>query len=68
MEKRKNKKGAGRPKIGVSRALRITLPEEEWERIDKLVEEDLVKTQSEYFRLAHFAQWDREKIEWREES
>ncbi|MNO06659.1 hypothetical protein D3C81_2285290 [compost metagenome] len=55
----------GRPKIGVSRALRITLPLEEWDRIDKLVEDEIVKTQSEYFRLAHMAQWDERQIEWR---
>lgn len=59
------REGAGRPKIGTPRALRITLPESEWDRIDKLVEEGHVKTVSEYFRLAHLAQWDERQIEWR---
>lgn len=60
------RKHAGRPKIGEARALRITLPPGEWDRIDRLVEEGQVGSQAEYFRLAHMAQWDRKKIEWSE--
>lgn len=59
------KKKVGRPKIGVSRALRITLPQEEWDRIDKLVGDEQVSSQAEYFRLAHLAQWDERQIEWK---
>lgn len=48
--------GAGRKRIGTARALRITLPDEEWTKIDKLIEEGHVSNQSEYFRLVHLAQ------------
>lgn len=59
------RKSAGRPRIGSQRVLRLTLPDEEWERIDKLVADGDVKTQSEYFRLVHLAQWSERQIEWR---
>lgn len=47
------RKGAGRPKIGIARALKITLPLGEWERIDKMVEEGKARSQADYFRQAH---------------
>lgn len=47
------RKHAGRPRIGVARALKITLPQEEWERIDRMVEDGQVRSQAEYFRQAH---------------
>lgn len=59
------REGAGRKKIGLSKSMSITLPEKEWERIDKLVEDGHVKNRSEYFRLAHMAQWEEKQIEWR---
>lgn len=51
------REGAGRKKIGSSRALRITLPDEEWERIDKLIADGQASNMSEYFRLLHSAQF-----------
>ncbi|MDY8049656.1 transcriptional regulator [Paenibacillus polymyxa] len=45
------REGAGRKKIGTSRALRITLPDEEWERIDSLIAAGQASNMSEYFRL-----------------
>lgn len=48
------KKAGGRPAIGESRKISITLPAAEWKYIDKLVEDEIgPKTVSAYFRLAH---------------
>lgn len=52
------REGAGRKKIGTARALRITLPEGEWDRIDQLIADGTVSNQSEYFRLLHQNQVD----------
>ena len=43
--------GAGRPKIGSSRTVRITLPDQYWERIDEEIERGTVNKQAEFFRL-----------------
>jgi hypothetical protein len=44
------REGAGRPKIGVSRPLRINLPEEAWKEIDSLIQQGEYDNYSEYFR------------------
>ena len=44
----------GRPAVGLTRKISITLPAAEWEYIDKLIEEKVGPTSgSAYFRLAH---------------
>ena len=55
------REGAGRKKIGSSRALRITLPDEEWKRIDKLIADGQASNMSEYFRLLHTGQLEETK-------
>lgn len=47
------REGAGRPKIGASKPLRITLPEEDWKHIDELVASGRVASYAEYFRDLH---------------
>jgi hypothetical protein len=44
------REGAGRPKIGVSRPLRINLPEKAWKEIDELIQQGEYDNYSEYFR------------------
>jgi hypothetical protein len=44
------REGAGRPKMGVSKPLRINLPEEAWEKIDSLIQQGEYNNYSEYFR------------------
>lgn len=49
---------AGRPSLGVTKKVSITLPEDIWEKIDKEIgEDDDIKSKSAYFRkmaLDHF--------------
>lgn len=52
--------GAGRPRTGTPRKVSITLPDEEWERIDQLISSGQIKSLSDYFRNCHFAQWTDE--------
>lgn len=47
----------GRKRIGENRPLKITLPDGEWERIDKLIEEGHASSVSDYFRQLHVAQF-----------
>lgn len=53
------REGAGRKKIGESRALRITLPKEEWEVIDKIVEQGGASSLSDYFRRLSIHDMDK---------
>jgi hypothetical protein len=47
-------KSAGRPLIGETRKISITLPADEWTYIDKLIEDsDGPNNLSAYFRVAH---------------
>lgn len=47
------RKGAGRPKIGLKRPVSITLPEEDWQQIDRLVQSGHCKSYADYFRRLH---------------
>jgi hypothetical protein len=49
-----SEKSAGRPFIGETRKISITLPEKEWAHIDQLIEKDIGPNNlSAYFRIAH---------------
>jgi hypothetical protein len=43
----------GRPSIGTARAVKITLPDEDWAHIDRLVASKRVSSVAEYFRSLH---------------
>lgn len=45
--------GAGRKRIGEKRQVSITLPDSEWEMIDKMLEVGQYSSYSEYFRTLH---------------
>jgi archaellum component FlaC len=45
-----NSRSVGRPKIGVTKKVSITLPQKEWNIIDDLVHNGHFKSISEYFR------------------
>lgn len=45
--------GAGRKRIGEKRQISITLPDQEWEMIDRMVEVGQYGSYSEYFRTLH---------------
>lgn len=47
------REGAGRKKMGQSKALRINLPENEWAKIDKEIEEGTYESYADYFRRLH---------------
>lgn len=47
------REGAGRPKIGVSKPLRINMPESAWAEVDSLIEKGHYENYSEYFRKLH---------------
>ncbi|WP_058831537.1 hypothetical protein [Paenibacillus polymyxa] len=42
--------GSGRKKIGKTKRLSITLPDERWEHIDHLIESKRVASYADYFR------------------
>lgn len=44
------REGAGRPSLGVTKKVSITLPEEIWSKIERDIELSDVKTQSAYLR------------------
>jgi Arc/MetJ-type ribon-helix-helix transcriptional regulator len=60
------REGAGRKRIGSNRALRITLPNEDWEHVDRLIAEGRFKSYADYFRslydfsLDNFHQWSNQ--------
>lgn len=47
------REGAGRKKIGDSRKLSMTLPKEEWERIDEGIANGHFASIADYFRQLH---------------
>ncbi|MDF1586006.1 hypothetical protein PZ740_06370, partial [Rhodospirillales bacterium YIM 152171] len=47
------REGAGRPKMGESKSLRINLPEDAWKDIDSWIEQGKYSNYSEYFRKLH---------------
>ncbi len=50
------REGAGRKRIGVKRPVSITLPKEDWEQIDRLIESGHCKSYAEYFRTLHLGE------------
>lgn len=48
-----------RPKIGTTRRMAITAPDEVWSMIDELIEGGTVKTQAEAIRMILF-EWGKE--------
>jgi hypothetical protein len=54
------REGAGRKRLSGNsskRVLSITMAEDEWERIDKLIAQGFFDSKSEYFRKLHEAQF-----------
>lgn len=51
----------GRPVIGVGKPVKITLPEEDWKKIEQLIEYGHVKSVSDYFRQLHLYQEGKRK-------
>lgn len=47
------REGAGRKRIGVKRPVSITLPEEDWEQIERLIKSGHCKSYADYFRSLH---------------
>jgi len=43
----------GRPKIGVRRPVKITLPEEDWEIVEQAIASGSAGSLSDYFRQLH---------------
>lgn len=43
----------GRPSLGVGRSVKITLPEEDWCKIEKLVDQGHAASVADYFRQLH---------------
>ena len=46
----------GRPSIGIGKPVKITLPEQEWERIEEIVKEGHASSVADYFRQLHKSQ------------
>ena len=51
--KRFNSGVIGRPAIGKGKAVKITLPDEDWQHIDDLIAQGRVKSYADYFRSLH---------------
>ena len=49
MEKRR----PGRPAMGINKQVKLTLPEEDWNEIEKMIENGEVDGYSGYFRQLH---------------
>lgn len=47
------REGAGRKKIGESRKLSMTLPKEDWNKIDDLISNGHASSIADYFRQLH---------------
>ncbi|GAV16098.1 hypothetical protein [Paenibacillus sp. NAIST15-1] len=47
------KRGRGRPRIGERRVISITLPEEEWEKVESLIHSGYAGSAGDYFRQVH---------------
>ncbi|SKQ05955.1 Uncharacterised protein [Mycobacteroides abscessus subsp. massiliense] len=55
--------GSGRKKIGVAKALRITLPTDEWKAIDEMIQAGQFDSRAEYFRFLHQRNWKNYVLE-----
>lgn len=47
------KKIGGRPSLGVTKKVSVTLPQEDWDKIKDLIAHEHVESFSEYFRELH---------------
>lgn len=47
----------GRPRVGVGRPVKITLPEADWDRIDETIQNGHAENYADYFRQLHQAQF-----------
>lgn len=54
------REGAGRKKIGESRPLRINLPEDDWKKIESLIENGHAASFGDYFRQLHQNQYGKD--------
>ncbi|RJG23295.1 hypothetical protein [Paenibacillus thiaminolyticus] len=52
--------GAGRPSLGVKKPVSITLPSDDWEEIDNLIQRKEFKSYADYFRFLHHVRWREE--------
>ncbi|MNJ26030.1 hypothetical protein D3C77_204950 [compost metagenome] len=48
----------GRPAIGVGRAVKITMPESDWAKIQEQIDNGHASSVADYFRQLHQAQWN----------
>lgn len=55
------REGAGRPAIGKRKVVSISLPDQDWEKIDQKIESGEVSSYSEYFRTLHAERSDRDE-------
>lgn len=53
MTKNSVKRKPGRPQIGERRVISITLPENEWEKVESLISAGHATSTSDYFRQLH---------------
>jgi len=56
------REGSGRKPLyegNLKRVVSVTMPADEWERIDELIAEGLFESKSDYFRKLHEAQFPR---------
>lgn len=51
------KRGRGRPQIGIQKQIKLTLPPEDWEKIEILIENKHADSLSDYFRQLHQSQF-----------
>ena len=45
--------GAGRPSVGMRKVVSVSMPEEEWQKIDRLIESKNYTGYADYFRSIH---------------
>lgn len=43
----------GRPSLGVGKPVKITLPEEDWTKIEQMIEQGHANSVADYFRQLH---------------
>lgn len=56
------KRGRGRPQIGIQKQVKLTLPPEDWEQIQKLIEDKQAESMSDYFRQLHQNSFLKERV------
>lgn len=53
------KRGPGRPQIGVRKQIKMTLPKEDWDQIEQLIENEHAESFADYFRQLHRTQFPK---------